>query len=352
MVKVYDNPESLGQLEEQWNLLQEQCGHASPFQSLDYVLSAWPYLQGKGFRMHVMAVLHKDGVVAIFPCCIDGKKTLRFINDRHTDFCNALVSPDCPGMFRICHEMAEHLEQCPEIRRVRLENMREDIFHSTLEYLLPRALTYSYYRYSHFSIPGPCAGEKSWIDSLSHLSPKEKYRLKNIDGKIGRETGGCSLSVHSAEDYPQEDIERLVKGMIGKGIRSARYYSESFLEIFRRFNESGRLTVAVSHTPDGQPLACNLFIYDPKRNEYIDWIAMYGDASHNSWNLLQFFRHVHDEGGGDINFARGVYKYKMHNFRPAVGSLTRLHWSKSRFLSILDILECSFNFFKKTLRHD
>ena len=485
MITVYDKLETacsdsdglspldgglLSNLEADWRRLYAISPDVTPYQSYDYVRAALALCDG---TPHIIAwqrkgagpVARRKGAdsapagpaaataapcapsgraaQAIFPCWIDRRGTLRFVADAHTDFCGPLVDPSCAGDYHMCEELAEHILSTPQIRRVRLENIRSRLFQSGLQYHLKGCVLFAYRKYSVMRVPAMASPEshasekaslkdsasaqasgsqssKAAIDALSHLSTKEKYRLKNIASKmdaagvefrlyaapagcdpspaqgLGAPAGtdpspaqslgspaGSGLAL-SASPWPSELIGTLTRSMIEAGIRKPGYFSPCFLDFLKAVYDAGLMVIAATWRGD-TPLACNLLLrteapaiipfaqplapggaqplasafspdgahpiapafspdgahpispaFSPdgaQRGEHlgelIDWIAMYDDPVSNGWNLLQCIRWMSSQGGGALNFARGVYMYKMHNYRPALHDLDRLRWSRS-----------------------
>lgn len=337
VVNAYDN---FLALEQDWDALYSVTPDPVPFQNFAFSRAAWEFLSSGGGRneLHILIWSRKGKKLAIFPFYLDGKHCLRFLNDRHTDFCGPVLNPSVAGDFHMCEDLAEHILSCREIRSVRLENMRSDLFQSSLQLQLKGTLLYPYKRWSFFRMSGD-AGAKSSIDTLDQLTTKEKYRLKNIYSKMVK--AGVTWEMHNVSDaaWPESIIDDLCNAMVENGIRKDRYFSPRFIDFLRSAYESGELSVCAT-LDGGEPVACNLFLHSARSREYIDWIALYRNPASNSWNLLQFIDYLHSEGGGTLNFARNIYKYKTHNYRPVIRSLDRLRYSKNFLGKIGDVVDC------------
>lgn len=334
MITVYTTIEEMDRLEEAWNGLYARSEYVTPFQSFAFCRSAIPLLPGS---IHVITWSRKDVLHAIFPLYLDSSRTLRFMNDRHTDFCGPLVSEEARGDFHMCRELSEHIAGDKAIRRIRLENMRYELFQSSLQFQLKGALLYGYSRYSYFTVP-QAGTEKSAIDALKQLSTKEKYRLKNIVTKMEKAGAECrSFDATKGDAWPEELVTFLTDSMVAAGIRKRKYFSPAYLTFVKGVYDSGAMMILATYV-QGCPTSCNLFLKNG--GEYIDWMAFYTEPSNNAWNLLQFISWLHANGGGMLNFARGIYMYKLHNFRPVLCNLDRLRYSKSAFGRIADAIDC------------
>jgi len=344
MIEIISTIEEFDKLKESWSSLFAESEYVTPYQSYTFCRSSLPLLNGD---LHIIVWSKKDVLQAIFPLYIDSSGTLRFINDRHADFCGPIVTKEAKGDFHMCEEIAEHIKENKKIKRVRLENMRFDLFQTSLQFQLKGSLLYTYARYSYFTVPA-AGTAKSVIDSLDHLSRKEKYRLKNIASKMEKaEAQWKSFDASHSEAWPETLIHELTDSMIDTGIRKKKYFSSNYLEFIKNVYESGNLLISATYLDDC-PASCNLYLKNGR--EYIDWMAFYSTPSNNAWNLLQFLSWLHSNGGGVLNFARGIYMYKLHNYRPAIGSLDRLHFSKSIFGKCRDIFGCMVSEIKRMNR--
>lgn len=340
MLEVIRTDDAFAALEQEWNALYSVTPDPVPFQNFAFCRAAWKFVSARDrhSELHILIWIRKGLKLAIFPLYIDGKHNLRFINDRHMDFCGPVLRPDVAGNFHMCEDIAEHIRGCREIRRICLDNMRSDLFQSSLQLQLKGTLLYPYKRWSFFRMSGD-RDAKSAIDTLDQLTTKEKYRLKNIYSKMVKAGAGWKIYNISETAWPSELIDSLCNAMIVDGIRKDKYFSPDFVAFLRSAYDSGELSVCATLAEDGA-VACNLFLHSVFSNEYIDWIALYRDPSSNSWNLLQFMDYLHSNGGGTVNFARNIYKYKTHNYRPVIRSLDRLRYSKNIFSRAGDVADC------------
>lgn len=344
MLEVICSKEEFFGLEESWNDLYDRSAGVTPFQSFAFCRESLPLLSG---GLHIICWYRKQELMAIFPLYLDRKGTLRFINDRHSDFCGPLMMSQASGDFHMCEAFAEHVRDTSEIRRVRLENMRCDSFQSSLQLQMKSSLLYSYSRYSLFRVVNGGA-DKSAVDALSQLTVKEKYRLKNIVSKMEKSGVRWKSYDKSAGDaWPERVITELTDSMVESGIRKRKYFSPQYLAFVKGVYESGQMMISVTFDGD-KPLSCNLYLKNGE--EFIDWMAFYVEPSNNAWNLLQFLDRFHADGGGVLNFARGIYKYKIHNYRPSVYGLDRFHYSKSLMGRTADLLTCMVSEMKRMNR--
>ena len=67
-------------------------------------------------------------------------------------------------------------------------------------------------------------------------------------------------------------------------------------------------------------------------NEYLFWIDMYDNTKMiNIFNYISFIESVSCENSVKINFGRGVYDYKILNFKPDIKQLFAVYLFKNKF---------------------
>ncbi len=349
MISVVSQENAFQELEGTWNELYNAADAMTPFQSFAYNWNSWQFSHGKKDSLHIVVVIRqKDKLVqAIFPCYIDGKGALRFINDRDSDFCGPIIHRDFVGDYHVYEECADHVKAQKEIHHVRFENLvAQNAALGYLRYFFTGSVVYNNNTYSIVHLDRLEKQPKGAIDCIASLNSKEKYRLVNVQKKMD----GESLKVYeksNGDDYPMEIVDKLIDGMVAKGIRNKEYFNNNFLELFKNLFEAGLLQVAVT-MKNNEPIAANICLSMGK-NEVIDWIAIYSERHYNLHNLLQIISRISEEGG-ELNFARGTYEYKIHNFRPVIYNLYSLRYSFTTMGTLNDIRHVSWHFFRKLVK--
>ena len=338
MIKVFNETQDLLPLKEEWIWLCQHSGTPiTPFQQFDYIRYSWEFMCANLGQLHVIVIIRqKDKLVqAIFPCYIDKKKCLRFINDRHSDFCSAIIHRDFIDDYHLYEEFYEYYLSNKYIKRLQFINIREDNpMFANLAYFLKGSINRVVNMYSDFPISSTNNTQASFVNELSRLNTKEKYRLKNVLKK----TTELSLRIYDCreEPFPETVINGLIQQMIISGLRTDNYFSAQMVTLFKSLYNSELLKLFVTYNKE-QPIAANLFFYTEQTRDYIDWISLYIEKRNNLYNLLQAIEFIsHD--GGKLNFARGTYEYKMHNFRPSLHFLHGIYHSKSEFDKFCDLL--------------
>ena len=86
------------------------------------------------------------------------------------------------------------------------------------------------------------------------------------------------------------------------------------------------------------------------RSKYMFWIDIFDSTKRvNIYNYISFIRHVSSISSVDINFGRGIYKYKLINFRPDISNLYSLEIYKNKIDLIIDYFKIKILYMIKRL---
>lgn len=324
MIKIIQSTQEWNDFRPQWEELYKSSS-ATPFQSFAFQYSSWNNMVNDG-TLHIIVIIRdKDkSNIAIFPTYIDRCGILRFINGRHIDFCSALVSPEFERDYHLYEELADYIKCNCQIKGFELDNLKENNYLSSVLCYLFKGSLVSITNHWSFCRLHPVEPSHSVIDAFNNLNKKEKYRLKNILTK----SQTLSFNLYSVDDqpYPTDIVRRLVDNMIESGIRTEAYFSAEFLKVIEDAYNDSIISLGVT-LQDDEPLSCNLYLC--RENEYVNWIAIYKNGKENTINLLKMGEYIGENGGGVLNFARGLYQYKVHNFRPEIHNLYKISYRKS-----------------------
>ena len=319
MIQVIKDISGFEEIRDCWNSLYVADENCTPFQSFEYNRISWKRLQKENSSLFVIVYSYKQekAPCAIFPCCIDSHHCLRFINEDHSDFQTALMTKSAKTNLTMYEEIYDFIKKQPEVDRICLNHLRHD------DYLLHYFKQVSVYAklygtdsYSYLPIAKSQA-DGSFIDSLHHLTAKERNRLKNIEKKAV----GLSFRVISIDntDYPESEIINLVQKMIRSGIRSETYFTNDLLAFIKNLYLVGVLKIGLIY--HGDELGSASFFFQNDKGLSIQWIIVYSDKSYNLQAKLRIINSVYESGGGFFNLGRGTYKYKIQHFRPVIQNL-------------------------------
>lgn len=319
MIKVIKNIDELDSVRDCWNAMYDEDLNCTPFQSFEYNCISWKRLHKENSSLFVIVYSYKQEKTpcAIFPFCIDSHHCLRFINEDHSDFQTALMTKSAQTNLTMYEEIYDYIKKQPEIDRICLDHLRHDDF--LLHYFKQvsvYARLYGTESYSYLPIVAN-QSDGSFIDSLHHLTAKERNRLKNIEKKAE----GLSFKVISIDDsdYPESEVLDLVQKMIRSGIRSETYFTDDLLAFIKDLYLAGVLKIGLIY--HGEELGSASFFYQNDKGLSIQWIIIYSDKIYNLQAKLRIINSVYENGGGIFNLGRGTYKYKIQHFRPVIQNL-------------------------------
>lgn len=332
MIRVITDLECFKKLEREWDLLYNERFDYMPFLSFLYNYLSWVALDSKDRTLYIVCYYaeQQETACAIFPFCIDAHKCLRFINDIHTDYQTALISNKMRTNYVMYEEVFKVLMNDTSFNRLFLDHiMSNDMLLPYFGHFNRNVKIYRTENYSYFNVQ-KLLTDKSYIDSLRHLTSKERNRLKNIDKKLV-DVEFRILQINNGDEYPEKTVEELVSIMIANGIRTDDYFSPSLKRFIRDVYVSGLLTIALI-TESGNVCSLSFFYKCDRDNHLIQWMILYRDKKYNLWNKLKIFEYMYNNGGGVFNFGRGAYPYKIQHFRPVIQNLFCIDLSKSDFL--------------------
>lgn len=350
MIKVIKNINELKEIREFWNALYEVDANCTPFQSFDYIYISWNRFCKKGDSLFVILFYQNQEKIpcAIFPFCIDSKHCLRFINEDHSDFQTALIKESEKSNLKMYEDIYEFIKEQSFIHRICLNHIRhDDLLLHYLGHVSSYTQLYGTESYSYLPISQSQEGDKSFIDSLRHLTAKERNRLKNIEKKASN----LSFKIISIEsdDYPEKEVNELVHIMIDKGIRSTTYFTDNLLGFIKDLYQVGVLKIGKIY--QGQNLGSISFFYQCKNGMCIQWIIVYSDKAYNLQAKLKIMNSVYENGGGIFNFGRGTYAYKIQHFSPIIQNLFCVDIPFRRKARVMLMLE-SLNDVKKKILYN
>ena len=349
MIKVISSIEEFHGIEAVWNQLYLQAINMTPFQSFMYNYLSWTvYMKNAGCLYIIECISDKDKKLkAIFPCYIDKNNRLRFINDRDTDFCNAVIDKNADD-YRLFEELSEFLKEEKRIKSVRWDNLEYNN-HLKAVFLPFFKVVYLHdiNAYSKMSIyPLDC--DKSFFDSIRHINGQRRKKLSKVLLQE-RNLQFLFLQQSAGHSFPESEVRSLVNIMVSNQIRRQEYFSEEMILFWIRMYETGLLTVALLYQ-DNVIKSVNFMFYNQANNEYIKWIMLYADKRYNLIINLKLIEYLYNHGGAVINFARGIYDYKMVNYHPKVFCLYRLEMEKTNSSALTGLITINKYYMKKIVK--
>ena len=327
-------------LESNWNELFNNSVETTIFQSYSFNKIVWDKLKGKG-ELYIILVSHNNTkkYLALFPCFIK-KRCLRFINESDSDFCGPLFRRGYEHNYSLNEEIAGFFQSSKDFNRIVFSNMTpQTSILTSFRPFLKESVSYPMNYYSFFQIEQYETGI-SYIDRIDQIgNAKDRNRLKKLDNKV-RDLHLEIIKKSESKEYPERIVSSLVRTMIQNGIRTNAYFNHQFLSVFKELYDNNLILIAVTWK-GSDPVSLSLSLTNSK-NEIIQWIALYKEKQYNIYNIMQLVKYLYETGGNvRFNFARGIYEYKLRNFRPVLKSLYCLRYSKSIYNQVKDVLACT-----------
>lgn len=351
MIKVLHDRSELAEFKLIWNEIFEKDPNVTPFQKYEYIDAALVYMSHDNFNLYT--ILIKDDPtnkwIAIFPFVLDKNNKLRFINARHTDFCAPLIIPQ-HNNYNLYKEISDYILTNKEIEGIALENVAQTspllaVFKPYFRYMITHEMNY----YSSIPIYASETDSDS-IDAFRYVHSKQRKNLRKTKNRISTECEFRILSASQGDPYPENEISTLINTMLDNGIRAREYFSDKMLSFWRRLYSENVLSIAIL-TDKTQALSCNFMFYDKKHNEYIKWIMLYKESSWNMAINILIADHIYtDKSHGNINFARGIYDYKLTNFHPDVKPLFCVKIAKTRWGHFKNIVSTAIHYSKPIVK--
>lgn len=347
MIKVIREISELNNLKDEWNRLWKISTEATPFQKFEYVRLSLEYFESEGSSLYIMTITdnNKGNVIAIFPTVLEKSGKLRFVNYAHSDFCSAIIDPEYCN-YNLFEEISSYIKSDKEIKVVEFTNLKSD--NSLIAVFKPFIRTCFVHDICYYSEIPIQLSEKdtSFLDGFRYINGKRKKKLKKLHASMEND---CDFHIYNKinnDIYPEQAIQYLTELMVKNGIREKSYFSESMLNFWRELYEKNILIVALL-SKNGVAMSCNFMYFDEKCNEYIKWIMLYSMNDYNLSVNVEIANHIYTHGGGVINFARGIYGYKMENFHPDVKVLYRVVITKSLWSDLKALLCVQYYYIKE-----
>lgn len=325
---VIRSTEELIQLRDSWGDLYKKSSSATVFQSYEYNLSAWNFIKIHDKAENLYIVIDKDQSGAlnlILPCYIDERGYLRFINDLHTDFCDCLISDNSTSIHHLMEDLFELIQKESEITFLYFDNLRGGS-PLTPYFKVFGNNTMIFSQTEHTSLH--LQKEKSYPESFSHLKSKERAKLK----KILRDAPPMNLKHFKSSEqvFPEEVLQQLWKEITDRGLRSRSYLNPDFFNFTRDMYQNGLLEIILLHDPEtDNPAAAAYFYVSSEQNFWMQWVILCADKRLNLPLDILCCNEFSKVNEGILDFGRGGYFYKVHNFKPEIKPLYRLLLSKN-----------------------
>lgn len=344
MIEVCKTIEELEALKENWNDVFSKSSTATPYQAWQFVKTTWQVWHKPGDKLYVICYNQSKGKQydAFLPCYINKIGELHLL-DYMTDFCDGVILDELLECYDMYYDIMQFIENDLNIRSVCFDNMRQES--RLMAYLYGLGAFSQVQSVGGYTIARMHYSDKNqdFVDSIVGCNSKHRRKLR----KVIKENENLSVRMLcGAEPYPKKAIRELGDFMVTENMRNKNYLSDSFYSYFKELYNHGQLLLLLLY--DGDILsACKFLLKNTPQNELVSWVVLYRSNRYNSASRLFSLDYMYRNGIYNLNFARGVYAYKMSNFHPNVYILNRLVIYRSQKAATYGLISV---FLGKTIR--
>lgn len=290
------------------------------FYSPQYILNALTHFQSECLKYELFFLIykHKTQLTHYIPLYIDRQQTLRFIFDRHTDYCSCIGNS---MSFMMVKELVKLISDHPGIKKIELENLLpDDALLNGLKHFLGSGLIISCYNNHSFVA---LTADNIYFNQLKS---KEKSELKRVQKKNEQ---FLFRVFANGEVFPEQQILELRNQMISAKSRDSHFFNESFMKFSEALYKAGELEV-FSKWNNGRLISASMVL---KNKSYrMVWIDLYADVQFiNLSAYIDYIQYLEQFPKTTFSFGRGSYDYKAKNFQPTLQNLYNLRYSKSKW---------------------
>ena len=231
--RIISNIIEFKDVENDWQAVYEKDKESTVFQSFEFNYFSWIYdLEKAKNTLEIVIYYDSDKIRAIFPFYIDKRSRLRFINDLHADFCDAVSIVDVNF-----NEVIKVLRSNFKIHYFQLVNLRKES--SLLDYsTLNRCSVISDVDYSVLNL-----NKGVFPDNCFDYKSKQKTEFRRVL-KLN-EDKDYKIIDYTKTLFPKFQIENLREKMILLGSRDERFLSKSQLLLIEELYLNGKVVLSI-----------------------------------------------------------------------------------------------------------
>jgi len=309
-IRIISDIKQFKQIQDDWNILFNLGGY-SVFQSFEFNYYSWKTELSKNKQniLCIIEVRSKDILSAIFPLYIDCRKRLRFLNDKHADFCDFLINDYCDFDMILSYARKKRL-----YNSVHFINLKDDSF--VYNFYKKRDVNNSFIKDS-VKYSDLVLSEGSFPDNYD----KYKSKNKSVFRRVKRKNNNKShyLLSKDKDDFPIMEVNVLKERMIKLGLRSPNFLDNNRLRLLEKLFNSDKLIISIIR----QDMKIHALSFILKNSDnYLFWISLFDNSQMiHIYNYILFMEAVSGNNKVQISFGRGDYDYKITNFKPDVKQL-------------------------------
>lgn len=334
MIQVIKTLEELEALKNNWENLFTLASTATPYQAWHFVMTTWQVWHKSDDKLYIICYNQSKGKAfdAILPCYIDKEANLHLM-DYMTDFCEGIIPDSLLECYDMYYEIVQFLEKDKNVHSLCFDNLRQGsrlmaYLYGLGGYSKIEALTgYTIVRMKYSE------NNQDFVDSIIGCKSKHRKKLRKVINDIGN----CTMCVlQNTDPYPEKEIRELGDYMISEGMRTRAYLDDNFFAYFKNLYQNGQLVLMLLYKED-KLCACKFMLQDKHTNELVSWVVLYRNNKNNSELAMLSLDYMYKNGIFNLNYARGVYAYKLSKFHPNVYILNRLRVYRSQRDATMDL---------------
>jgi hypothetical protein len=292
------------------------------FYTPKYILSVYEIFLINDDKSHLFFVIDKKGdeITHYIPLYIDSRKTLRFIFDKHTDYCSSIGRE---MDFSTLKELSRLIIEHPGIQRMELDNLlpNDQLLNSFKHFFGLGSVVTSYNNHSFIS-------SSTDRNFFAHLKSKEKSEMKRVQKK---NEGYTFKILNDKAPFPKEELMLLREEMIANKSRNVGFFDDSFFLLIETLYGAGELEIFSKWDKD-KLVSSSLVLKNDRNNYRMVWIDLYADVQFiNLSAYVDYIHYLQQFPEILFSFGRGSYDYKSKNFQPDIQNLYNFRYSKSKF---------------------
>ena len=325
--RIISDIKELKAIQGYWNKLFES-GNWSVFQSFEFNYCSWE-IELSNNRLNILCVvlLQTDRMVdSILPLYIDSKKRLRFINDKHADFCDVLSKKE----FDLENVLLQIRSQF-NFKSVYFINLKKESFFYVLYKKTEWKNTFLELcdSYSELVVPRACFPDKMIRYKSKQKTEFRRVRKKNVSNDY-------QLFFKETDAFPIEEIYNLKEKMISLGLRKGDFLNQKRFMLLESLYNANKLLVSIVRNDLN---VCAISFILKNKHEYLFWIDMYDNSKMtNIYNYILFIENISSSNSVKINFGRGLYYYKVANFNPDTQHLFSVYMFRNKLIMLIFLL--------------
>ena len=344
MIRIIETVSAFDNLKPEWERLQAG-EEMRVYQTFQWSRLAWEYelaLNPKNALWIVVWTNNRDGDCVIFPFYIDASHTLRFIEDFHSDVCNAVYQPG-KNRYYCYKEVAEAIRAETRVKHVWLHKMpgSSEVLHG-LGVHLKHSLVYKDNGYSFIDLPKT----NDAVNEMQYMNAKDRAVIKSYLRKAADYEFRC-ISASKGDLFPREILLQLREDLLKNTKRKIAFFPDSLLHFIEAFYQTGRTEIAILERKD-RVVALSFRHLKAKRS--ISWIFMYTDPKAVTLLDAKYIQYKAALEAIRVDFGVGTYAYKLGNFRPQVEVLFSLRNSKTMIGFAKQMIGMNWRFVKDFLK--